>query len=120
MLCTYTSVAMVIGRASCCFTSPKELYDNDGPLESSPEAKNDAKNLQISEQVVCRTSLSLVVIKKILQRFDEKWLIWGRNVESELLLETLNSLSLNSSEPQFPHLEYENHYNKLVEASKIK
>lgn len=67
-----------------------------------------------------RTSFSLVVIKRIVQRFDEKWLIWGRNVESELLLGTLNPLSLNSSEPQFPHLENGNHYNKLVEALKIK
>lgn len=72
---------MVIGRASCCFTSPKELYGNDGPLESSPGARNDIKNLQISEQVVHRTSFSLVVINRILQRFDEKWLIWDRNRE---------------------------------------
>lgn len=83
------SVAMAIGRASCCFTSPKELYGNDGPRGSSPGARSDAKNLQISEQVVYRPSFSLVVIKRILQHFDEKWLIWGRNVESELLLETL-------------------------------
>lgn len=57
---------MVIGRASCCFISPKELYGNDGPLESSPGARNDTKNLQIIEQVVYRTSFSLVVIKRIL------------------------------------------------------
>lgn len=37
---------------------------------------------------MCRTSFSLVVIKRVLQHFDEKWLIWGRNVERELLLET--------------------------------
>lgn len=66
ILCTYRSVAMVIGRASCCFISPKELYGNDGPLESSPRAMNDTKNLQIIEQVVYRTSFSLVVIKRIL------------------------------------------------------
>lgn len=51
---------------------PKELYGNDGPPESSPGARNDTKNLQISEQVVYRTSFSLGVIKRILQRFDEK------------------------------------------------
>lgn len=66
ILCTYRSVAMVIGRTSCCFISPKELYGNDGPLESSPGARNDTKNLQIIEQVVYRTSFSLVVIKRIL------------------------------------------------------
>lgn len=57
---------MVTGRASCCFISPKEWYGNDGPLESSPGARNDTKNLQINEQVVYRTAFSLVVIKGIL------------------------------------------------------
>lgn len=76
---------MVIGRASCCFLSPKELYGNDGPWESSPGARNDIKNLQINEQVVGRTSFSLVVINRISQHFDEKWLIWESNVEGTVL-----------------------------------
>lgn len=63
------------------FHFPKELCGNDGSLESSPGARNDIKNLQISEQVVARTSFSLVVINRILQHFDEKWLIWQRSVE---------------------------------------
>lgn len=43
---------MVIGRASCCFISPKELYGNNRPLESPPGTRNDVKNLPINEQVV--------------------------------------------------------------------
>lgn len=119
---------MVIGRASCCFISPKELYGNHGPLESSPGTKNDIKNLQINEQVVDRTSFSLVVINGILQHFDEKWLIWDRNAERRLLLEPgfesslchLIAMSLNSSEPEFPHLGNRDHYTKLMGAFKIK
>lgn len=94
---------MVIGRASCCFLSPKELYGNDGPLESSPGARNDIKNLQINEQVVYRTSFSLVVINRILQHIDEKWPTWDRNVESGLLLEPecQSLLSLNNCVTEF-------------------
>lgn len=89
---------MVIGRASCCFISPKELYGNDGPLESSPGARNDIKNLQINEQVEYRTSFSLVVINRIVQHVEVKWPIWDGNVESGLLLEPgfESSLSFNS------------------------
>lgn len=89
---------MVIGRASCCFISPKELYGNHRPLESSPGARNDIENLQIDEQVVFSTPRSLVVINRILQSFVEKWLTWERNVESELLWGPGfgSSLSLNS------------------------
>lgn len=43
---------MEIGRASCCFIFSKELYGNEGPLESSPGVKNNIKNLQTNEQVV--------------------------------------------------------------------
>lgn len=86
-LCTYRSVAMVIGRAGCCFISPKELYGNDGLPESSSRARNDIKNLQINEQVVCRNSFSLVVINRSVQCMEGKWPIWAGNAESGLLLE---------------------------------
>lgn len=72
VLHTYRSVAMVIGRARCCLVSPKELYGNDGPLETSPRVRRDIKNLQINEQVLYRTSLSLVVINRTSQHSDEK------------------------------------------------
>lgn len=48
---------MVIGRASCCFIFPQELYGNQGPLESSPGARHDIKTLQINEQVVCASRI---------------------------------------------------------------
>lgn len=40
---SYRSVAMVIGRASCCFISPKEVYGSNRPLESPPGTRNDVK-----------------------------------------------------------------------------
>ena len=79
--CTYRSVAMVIGRASCCFISPKNCVVMMVPWRVLLGQGMILKNLQISEQVVDRTSFSLVVINRILQHFDEKWLIWQRNVE---------------------------------------
>lgn len=59
--------------------SPKELYANEGPLESSPGARATEKSA--NQPQVVDAKLMFVINNMVLGDFAEKWLIGDRNLE---------------------------------------